>query len=64
MLLDFLISAALGITPLEVMLFNMRRLWALEEWDAAANEAERCAPFLHARLSSIDARPRSAACLA
>jgi hypothetical protein len=45
-----------GVMPLDVMLFNMRRLWAAKEWDAAADEAERCAPFLHARLSSIDAR--------
>jgi hypothetical protein len=45
-----------GIMPLDVMLHNMRRLWEAEDWAGAADEAERCAPFLHARLSSIDAR--------
>lgn len=42
-----------GITPLEVMVANMRRLWDEGDINAAADQAEKCAPYMHAKLSPI-----------
>src|SRR5512144_3006852 len=48
-------AAAEGITPLEVMLADMRSKYAAGDLDAAADRARDCAPYLHPRLSSISA---------
>jgi hypothetical protein len=43
-------AAALGITPLEVMLANMRWFWARGDRLAAQSAACDAAPFMHAKL--------------
>jgi hypothetical protein len=48
-------AAAEGITPLEVMLADMRAKYAAGDLDAAADRARDCAPYMHPRLSSISA---------
>ena len=48
-------AAAEGITPLEVMLADMRSKYAAGDLDAAADRACDCAPYMHPRLSSISA---------
>ena len=48
-------AAAEGITPLEVMLEDMRAKYAAGDLEAAADRARDCAPYMHPRLSSISA---------
>ena len=48
-------AAAEGITPLEVMLQAMRQRWGAGDVDGAVQVAEKAAPYLHARLSAVDA---------
>ena len=47
-------AAEEGITPLEVMLKAMRIHADAERWDDAASVAKDAAPYMHARLSSVD----------
>ena len=50
-------GAAAGITPLEVMLNNMRRLYdegRAEAWTQACRIAADAAPYVHPRLSAIE----------
>lgn len=47
---------ASGLTPLEVMLSNMRHWLEKGERDKAQRCAADAAPYLHAKLSSIDAK--------
>ena len=42
-----------GITPLEVMLKAMREHHSKKEWDAAAAIAKDAAPYMHAKLASV-----------
>ncbi|WP_267550357.1 hypothetical protein [Rhizobium rhizogenes] len=42
-----------GVTPLEVMLRAMREHFGKNEFDAAASIAKDAAPYMHAKLSSI-----------
>lgn len=49
-------AAAAGITPVEVMLANMRFYWAQGDRKAAEESALNAAPFIHPKLSSIDGR--------
>ncbi|NTJ46896.1 hypothetical protein G6K93_07705 [Agrobacterium rhizogenes] len=42
-----------GLTPLEVMLKAMRQHADKEDWDAAASIAKDAAPYMHAKLASI-----------
>jgi hypothetical protein len=42
-----------GITPLEVMLRAMREHAGKKDWDAAASIAKDAAPYMHAKLASI-----------
>ena len=51
-------AAAEGITPLEVMLEDMRAKYAAGDLEAAADRARDCAPYMHPRLSSISADHR------
>lgn len=51
-------AAAEGVTPLEVMLADMRQKLAAGDLHAAAERARDCAPYLHPRLSSISAEYR------
>lgn len=46
--------AAEGLTPLEVMLDVMRRAHAAADYGTALDAAAKAAPFVHARLSSVD----------
>lgn len=50
-------AMAEGITPLEVMLMAMRKHLegTTPDYDAAASVAKDAAPYMHPRLSSIDA---------
>lgn len=48
-------AVAAGITPLEVMLSSMRKLYDLSEFSAACGIAKDAAPYVHPRLSSIEA---------
>ena len=43
-----------GITPLEVLLQAMRLLWATQQLKEAADIAKAAAPYVHAKLSSIE----------
>ena len=45
-------AAAEGITPLEVMLTSMRKLYAAEELTAACSIAKDAAPYMHPRLNT------------
>lgn len=47
-------AAAEGITPLEVMLTSMRKLYAAEEFTAACAIAKDAAPYVHARLATME----------
>ncbi|NTJ00339.1 hypothetical protein G6L07_08375 [Agrobacterium rhizogenes] len=42
-----------GLTPLEVMLKAMREHAKKKDWDAAASIAKDAAPYMHAKLASI-----------
>ncbi len=42
-----------GITPLEVMLKAMRVHANKKDWDAAASIAKDAAPYMHAKLASV-----------
>jgi hypothetical protein len=42
------------VTPLEVMLSTMRELYAARELLRASDIAARCAPYVHAKLASIE----------
>lgn len=42
-----------GLTPLEVMLKAMREHADKQDWDAAASIAKDAAPYMHAKLASI-----------
>ncbi|NTF54910.1 hypothetical protein G6L12_08385 [Agrobacterium rhizogenes] len=42
-----------GLTPLEVMLKAMRVHAGKSDWDAAASIAKDAAPYMHAKLASI-----------
>lgn len=48
-------ASAEGITPLEVMLQAMRQRWGSGDVDGAVQVAEKAAPYIHARLSAVDA---------
>jgi hypothetical protein len=39
-----------GMTPLQVLLHIMRIYFQQEDWDKAAENAARAAPFMHAKL--------------
>lgn len=47
-------AASEGITPLEVMLNTMRAHYDAQKFDEASAVARDAAPYVHARLSSID----------
>ena len=49
-------AASAGITPLEVMLETMHMLRNAGEHEKASQIAKDAAPYVHPRLSSIDAR--------
>jgi hypothetical protein len=49
-------ASAEGITPLEVMLGAMREAWEKGEKKEAAAIAKDAAPFVHPRLSSVEAK--------
>lgn len=42
-----------GLTPLEVMLKAMREHATKKDWDAAASIAKDAAPYMHAKLASV-----------
>lgn len=42
-----------GLTPLEVMLKAMRQHASAKDWDAAASIAKDAAPYMHAKLASV-----------
>lgn len=46
-------AAAEGLTPLEVMLRAMRSHAEKDKWDEAASIAKDAAPYMHAKLASI-----------
>lgn len=46
-------ASAEGVTPLEVMLKAMREHYDKQEYDAAAGIAKDAAPYMHAKLASI-----------
>lgn len=48
-----------GISPLEVMLLDMREKFEKGDLSGAADRACDCAPFLHARLSSSNVQIRN-----
>jgi hypothetical protein len=45
-------TKASGITPLEVMLYNMRRHFKLKRYDEASNIAAMAAPYVHPKLAA------------
>src|SRR6476660_9665365 len=45
-------AAVAGMTPLQVLLHIMRIYFQAEDWDKAAENAARAAPFMHAKLIS------------
>lgn len=49
-------EAARGLTPIEVMLETMRSLWANGQQTEASAIAKDAAPFIHPRLSSVEAK--------
>ena len=49
-------AAAEGVTPLEVMLQAMRAHHAAGDLDAAVAVARDAAPYLHSRLSAVEAK--------
>lgn len=48
-------AAAAGITPLEVMIQTMRKLWNDGDQMAACAIAKDAAPYMHPRLANIEA---------
>lgn len=46
--------AQTGLTPLEVMLKAMQERYDARDYDRAAHFAEKAAPYLHPRLSSVE----------
>ncbi|KQV83254.1 hypothetical protein [Rhizobium sp. Root1220] len=46
-------ASADGLTPLEVMLKAMRAHAEKNDWDAAASIAKDAAPYMHAKLASV-----------
>ena len=46
------IAAAQGMTPLDVMLADMRAKLEAGDLSGAADRAESCAPYVHPRLAS------------
>lgn len=44
-----------GATPLDVMMMAMRKAYVMGGSLAAAPYAEKCAPYIHARLANIQA---------
>ena len=48
-------AIAEGITPLEVMLKTMRKLWDEKKMLEACAIAKECAPYLHPKLCSVSA---------
>jgi hypothetical protein len=49
-------ASAKGITPLEVMLEAMRAAWESGDTKEAAGFARDAAPYVHPKLSSVDAK--------
>ncbi len=47
-------AAALGITPLEIMLRHMRSLWDAGRKADACTIAKDVAPYVHPRLSAVE----------
>jgi hypothetical protein len=47
-------AAAEGITPLEVMLWAMRKHYAAEQVTEAVEVAHLAAPYCHARLNAVE----------
>lgn len=47
-----------GMTPLQVLLHIMRIYFQLEDWDRAAENAARAAPFMHAKLIATEVTMR------
>jgi hypothetical protein len=43
-----------GILPLEVMILNMRRLYAAKKFDEAQAVAKDAAPYMHPRLAATE----------
>ncbi|MBV8590273.1 MAG: hypothetical protein JO212_09480 [Acetobacteraceae bacterium] len=46
------IASAQGVTPLDVMLMDMRAKLEAGDLSGAADRAESCAPYVHPRLAS------------
>lgn len=46
-------ASAQGITPLEVMINNMRHWYELGEYDRAGAAAKDAAPYMHPRLQTM-----------
>jgi hypothetical protein len=51
-------AATDGITPLEVMVLDMRGKYEAGDLAAAADRARDCAPYMHPRLSSANVSVR------
>lgn len=49
-------AALEGITPLEVMLYTMREHFHAGRFDKAAAIAKDAAPYIHPRLSAVEAK--------
>ena len=49
-------AEASGILPPEVMLLNMRKLYAAGDLASAHVAARDCTPYMHARLNAVEAR--------
>lgn len=52
--------SATGKTPLAIMLEDMARKYEAGDFEGAANRAESCAPYVHARLASTTVTHRDA----
>lgn len=52
-------AAREGVTPLEVMLEDMRSKYAAGDIEAAADRARDIAPFMHPRLANIESKVES-----
>lgn len=51
-------AAAAGVTPLEVLIEDMRQKYEAGDLAAAADRARDCAPYMHPRLSSSNVAVR------
>jgi hypothetical protein len=51
-------AATEGITPLEVLILDMRQKYEAGDLTAAADRARDCAPYMHPRLSSANVQVR------